>query len=190
MTQRDAPQRRIKLRGLGQMACLGIIASVIVSLLLGVARGIGFLMVRIEDIPGETLSGLLGFQSPSFDWIVYFTLGAALGVFYHFIFRELDQEGGKAGALLGLAQYLADGILLALIGPFIPDSIQVLPSQPPLSSGMAFLASLWIILLHAFFGWFLGIFAAPNSLHLGLGSEGQSEKLATDEQELQNKRAA
>jgi hypothetical protein len=167
-------QTPIRLHSLGQMAIIGLIGSEIVSLFFAVARGIGFLAVRIEDIPGEMISQLFSFQSFYFDRIIYFALGAIMGMIYHAVFRRLNQAGAKVGALTGLIQYILTGIFLALLAPTIPLEIQLLPSQSPLDSGMSFLSFTWIILLHTFYGWFLGIFATKNTLHLQNDSEGEA----------------
>jgi hypothetical protein len=165
----------IELRSAGRMALLGIVGAGMVSLLFGLARAIGFLRVRLEDIPGETIGNYLLFQSRTFDWFMYFLMSAAFGLAYRFIFRTFNRADGNFGAKLGIIQYFAAGTVLAVLEPFIPTDIQMLPSQPPFHSGMSFLAYAWILVIHVFYGWFLGIFATRTSLDIEIQEAFESE---------------
>lgn len=149
--------KQTEIRPYWQMALTGLIAAGLTEIPMAACRGVGLVGWIPEFIPGNLLGLAFGPFSSFENWLIYGLCGALAGILYRFGFNSLGHVGWGIGMSFGIIQWIFSGLLIGILLPVLPLAPLLLPSEAPGESAYGVTCFLILLLLHAFFGTFMGI---------------------------------
>lgn len=139
----------------------GVLAAAATSLAAAAARGLG-LPLDLELILGSALTEQTGVVTWALGFVVYLLVGGLAGFVYGIAALLVRRTGALAGAALGLAHLVIDGVALGWLGDAHPLMPALLAPPGPFYAAAGAEGVLVFALMHLLFGALVGRALAPS----------------------------
>ena len=153
-----------RVKSIPQTVLLGALTGIVSSLPLVVCRGVGLIDFMPESIPGALLGSWLNLDPKYLFLIFYLAAAAVLALIFRAVLREIQRTGWMWGMALGIIQWAALGIIVAIFSDYLPDSPLLLPAESPTGSLYGLICFLMILFTSIIFGITLGLVLLEEQL--------------------------
>ncbi|MFU8814660.1 MAG: hypothetical protein ACNA7W_04885 [Pseudomonadales bacterium] len=137
---------------------IGVLAAVVITTTLWLARAVGITDMNLELLKGALLTGNAGAMTWAIGLGIHLITGGVLAVVYAAIFETWRRAGWRRGIAIAIPHALLSGILLGFL-PAIQPAIAEHPALRPagfLAVNMGWISVVLFFLLHVIYGAMVG----------------------------------